>query len=587
MKIRFIAVAAGLTAAVVAGSLLVAGVNTAAATSTPPWEPDTVGSVGSLTFYDASGNVVTGGSVTSHPFVKYAVASTVTPDTGLDAKAYLAIATPDGTNQTYNWSSDHLSSRTAYPDAADPASVRAGGYPYATSTASDFSLTDFFGDFPNTQTGPEAGLYQVRLYTTSTSAQGSGKYFSADISVSTSDPNATSGTWQVVYPAVVTPTVATAISTPVATPPSPAAHGSKVSLSATVTATNSSVPAGAVHFFDGNIDLGSATYDGTTGVATLGSLSPTDGNHAYTARFIPTDAASYAASTSTALAYVVSAGPADDTATSLAISPATSGSTSTALQFTATVTDTTVPGTVPTGSVQFMDSGTPLATAIAANGVAYAVRAPSTLSIGNHTFTATFVPSGNFNTTTSMGVAYSVTLPAPTVLSAPTAVGVARVGGSLTCAAGVWSYAGVYSYEWFLDSSITPFNKSAATGALPASYYKHQIKCTVTASNPSGLSMSNTAQVGVAAGAASVAKALPRILGSAVVGRSLTAYRGVWSPAASSYTYTWKRGAVIVSHAANYRVAKADKGKILMLVVVAVRTGYLSGTSASLGVKVH
>ena len=395
MKIRFSAIAAGLTAAAVAGSLLVAGVSTATATTTPPWEPDSVGSVGSLTFYDAAGNVVTGGSVTSHPFVKYAVASTATPDTGLNAKAYLAIATPDGTNQTYNWSSDHLSSRTAYPNVVDPASVRASGHPYATGGASDFSLTDFFADYPNTQTGPEAGLYQVRLYTTSTSAQGSGKYFSIDISVSTSDPNATSGTWQVVYPAAVTPAVATAISTPVATPPSPAAHGAKVSLSAKVSATDKSVPAGVVHFFDGSTDLGLATYNGMTGVATRGGLYPIAGKHSYTARFTPTVAASYKSSTSLALAYVV------------------------------------------------------------------------------------------------------------------------RVG------------------------------------------------------------------------AAAVAKVRPRILGAAIVGRVLTAYRGVWSPAASSYLYTWKRGAFVVSHAAKYKVSKADSRKVLVLIVVAVRPGYLSGMSASLGVKVR
>jgi hypothetical protein len=83
-----------------------------------------------------------------------------------------------------------------------------------------------------------------------------------------------------------------------------------------------------------------------------------------------------------------------------------------------------------------------------------------------------------------------------------------------------------------------------------------------------------------------VNKTHPKILGTHLVGRTLTAYRGVWAPTPTTYQYIWKRGSVIVSRVAAYRTTAKDKGKSLVLYVYAVRTGYLTGIAASLPVRI-
>ena len=54
------------TATVVAATALIVGADAASA-ATPPYEPDS-SAVGTLTFYDASGNVVTNGRTDVAPF---------------------------------------------------------------------------------------------------------------------------------------------------------------------------------------------------------------------------------------------------------------------------------------------------------------------------------------------------------------------------------------------------------------------------------------------------------------------------------------------------------------------------------------
>ena len=74
----------------IAGGVLAATASIANAATTPPWEPDAQ-AVGTLTFYNSAGQVVTGGSNLSHLF-DYAVASS--PDATLGTKATLTFAAP-------------------------------------------------------------------------------------------------------------------------------------------------------------------------------------------------------------------------------------------------------------------------------------------------------------------------------------------------------------------------------------------------------------------------------------------------------------------------------------------------------------
>jgi hypothetical protein len=278
---------------------------------------------------------------------------------------------------------------------------------------------------------------------------------------------------------------------------------------------------------------------------------------------------------------------AEATSTALAASPAGTADTSTPVVLTATVTDTPTPATKPTGTVTFKDGATTLQAGVAVNasGVATYSVPQSTLSLGSHSFTAEYTPSGNFIASTSSAVAYSISLAKPGVIVGASA-GAARVGAASTCNAGSWTYAGGFGYEWFLDAAVTPFASTQSSGILPAAYVGHKVTCVVTAFNPAGSTISTSAQVTVAAGAASKATTRAKIVGSLLVGKTLTAYRGVWTPAPTTYTYVWKRGATIVSKTASYKTKAIDKGKSLVLYVYAARTGYLTGVSASLPVKI-
>ncbi len=378
----------------------------------------------------------------------------------------------------------------------------------------------------------------------------------------------------------------TTVTTPAPSVASPIVGGTSITLSATA-AAGAAHPAGTLQFKDGATNLGSAIAVDAAGLATTPSFTPAAASHSYTAVFVPTDTTTYNGATSSALAFTVTAAPADSTTTTIAtVSPASTADTSTPVVITAHVADTTTPASIPTGSVAIRSDGNTVATVtVDGSGNAVVTIGASTLSIGAHSFTATYVPTGSFTASSTSGpTAYTITLALPANAFRP-AVGTARVGVVSTCNPGVWTYAGVYTYQWYLDGSAIPFSSAAGSGLLPASYVGHKVSCKVTASNPGGSSTATSVQVTVGAGAASKATVRAKILGTAKVGRTLVAYKGIWKPAPTRYLYVWKSGGAIVSRAAAYKVTARDKGKAIVLYVYAVHTGYLTGVSASLAVR--
>ena len=350
-----------------------------------------------------------------------------------------------------------------------------------------------------------------------------------------------------------------------------------------------------IQFKDGATNVGSAIAVDANGVPPPRRRSCPPTVRTPSPRCSRPTSSSFAGSTSAALSYTVSAAPGSPTRRRpSASSPSTTGDISSAVVLTATVADS--PNTKPTGTVVFKDGATVLGAAVTldttgASSTAVFTVPANTLGLGSHSFTAEYTPASAaaYNASMSTAVAYSVTistLPAPQNVK-PATIGAARVGVADTCNTGVWVFAWNYSYAWYLDASATPFSTSATTGLLPASYVGHKVKCVVTASSPGNAPVTSTsAQATVAAGAASVAKTKAKITGTPKVGKVLTAYKGVWSPAPTSYQYVWKRGSTIVGRSATYKATKADKGKTLVLYVYAVRTGYLTGVSVSAGVKI-
>lgn len=203
-------------------------------------------------------------------------------------------------------------------------------------------------------------------------------------------------TWQNTNPNASTPTSTTVT----ANPASPVTAGTSV----TFTADETPATAGNVQFMDGATALGAAVAVDANGMATLNTNTLAAASHSITAVFTPSGTG-FTGSTSSALTYVVNPAAATPTTTALAVSPA-----NTAAQFSTVTLSASISPTGAAGTVQFSDNGTSLGAPTAVSS-GTATLNTSTLAVGSHSFTATFVPS---NTTAYIGsasaaVPYSIT----------------------------------------------------------------------------------------------------------------------------------------------------------------------------------
>ena len=149
---------------------------------------------------------------------------------------------------------------------------------------------------------------------------------------------------------------------------------------------------GAVEFFDGTTELGTASLNG--GITTYSTAGLAVGSHAITAQYLGDG--NFSDSTSPVVSQTVGQA---GTTTSVAASPSSSvyGQSVT---FTATI-GVVMPGAgTPTGSVTFMDGSTTLGTGTL-NGTGTASFTTSDLAIGSHAITAVYGGDGNFTTSSS------------------------------------------------------------------------------------------------------------------------------------------------------------------------------------------
>jgi hypothetical protein len=172
-----------------------------------------------------------------------------------------------------------------------------------------------------------------------------------------------------------------------------AVYGQPVTLSATVSNTQTAAtPAGTVGFYSGATEVGTAAV-GPGGIATLTVSTLSLGKHALTASYSD-PAVNFAPSASPAPVYVT-IGKAG-TSTALAASTATPVFGQ-AVTFTATVAAVAPSIATPTGSVTFRDGSTTLATVSLSGGAASFTT--SKVAVGGHSITATY--NGTFSFTAS------------------------------------------------------------------------------------------------------------------------------------------------------------------------------------------
>jgi hypothetical protein len=272
------------------------------------------------------------------------------------------------------------------------------------------------------------------------SAIAPGESCTLDLAYAPTSTGASSGTATVSYTSGTTDTVSIALSgtgvqvatttTLTATSLTPSL-GQSVTFTAMVTAT-SGTPTGSVTFYDGSTAIsGAVLLNG--GVATYSTSSLALGSHSISAFYNGTSG--YATSQGSLTVNVIN-GVATTTLLSVSTTTPTLGQSVT---FIATVTGT---GGTPTGTVNFLDGTTVLATAQPMTaGVANFTT--SALAVGGHSITAVYSGDSTFTGSTSAATTVTVTgsmISTSSALSASTAT--PTIGQSVTFTATVTAASG-------------------------------------------------------------------------------------------------------------------------------------------------
>jgi hypothetical protein len=388
----------GVGALALAGGLVLASSGVASASTSVGWEPDP-NAIGTITLLDSNGVPVTGGSLDSHPFAAYAVASHQ-GRSGIDSKGQLYAYTPQVGTNPQTWSGDLLSAGTYSPaPSGTPTDVSGAGLPFVTGGPGDFSFNDYISEYPNTlSTAGYVNLYQLRFYTAGTQAPDTTQYDVLDIQV-----NPSADTWQVVYPSATngnypdaTDATTTTLTTTPSSPDTSSNNPETVTLKASVSAATA-VPSGysgaigTVSFFDGTTAVGTPQLVSGTGpyTASVTDSVPNPSSHTFTAKFAPYIGTGLASSQGSAPFQV--GAPAPGTTTALSVTPGPYAGDQNS--YTATVTYPA--GTSCTGTVNIYDGTTLVAGPISPKpGTPNEFDATNTFNApGSHSITAVFSPA--------------------------------------------------------------------------------------------------------------------------------------------------------------------------------------------------
>lgn len=534
MKLRKAHVVATVVAMATAGAFGVATISQASAATVPASAitNDPNAANGTIAFFDSSGKRITSGSNIHHVF-DYAEASTDgRPGT---TKATVYFAAPDHNQpDSSNWNFNQVTASTNFPVASAPAPVNGFTSPVATAGAGDADLQSTL-NFPQDTTAGYSGIIQVRLYDTGPGISQDTVFWASDIWV---DPAA--GTWQQVFPAVAS-TVNTSVAPISASPASPAAHGSSVTLTSTVTAADATHPAGSVALFDGATNVGAATFDAATGAVSK-SVSPTDGAHSYKFVFTPTDTSAYNGSQSTTLAYTVNA--AQSTTTSLVASPNGTAEVGSAVTLTATVSPATA------GTVQFKDGATNLGSPVAVSSGTASLTTTS-LVVGSHALTAVFVSSDvAFNGSTSGAVNYTITPHPATTTTTTLSVSPAspqNAGTAVTLTATVSPSSAVGAVTFFdgttqLGSPQTWNGSSVSVSTSNLAVGSHTLSAQFVPTDATTFGSSTSATLTYVVNAIATTTTLDPVMPTAVYGQNTTLTASV-SPAAATGSVQFLDGA--------------------------------------------
>jgi PKD repeat protein len=313
--------------------------------------------------------------------------------------------------------------------------------------------------FTATMVAPAAaGTYSYTVWTDQGPTDGSAQVGNAVYSITVA-----------AAPVQVTTTTALTMAPTAATAVAPAAK----TLTAAVTGAGA---AGTVQFFNGTASLGSSPV--ASGSATLALSNIGVGSYSYHAVFTPTNAALFTSSTSSNVAFTVTAAPPVQVTTTTALSMAPTAAT--AVAPAAKTLTAAVSGAGAAGTVQFFNGTTSLGTSPVASGSA--ALALSNIGVGSYSYHAVFTPTtpALFTSSTSGNLAFTVTA-APPVVIAPVANFTAAVSG-LSAAMTDTSTNAPTSWSWDLGNGTSSTLQNPPVTYAAAGIYE----VTLTATNSAG-----------------------------------------------------------------------------------------------------
>ena len=186
--------------------------------------------------------------------------------------------------------------------------------------------------------------------------------------------------------------------TTLASAPNPSASGQMVTFTATVAPVSpgAGTPTGTVNFTEGTLTLASTVPLNGSDQATFATALLSVGSHTITATYNGDTNFMSSAGDDSASPQVVNQASTTTTVGS-APNPSVSGQT---ITFTATVAPVLPGAGLPSGTVNFTEGATTLASSVALNGSDQATFTTSSLAVGSHTITAVYSGDTNFKTST-------------------------------------------------------------------------------------------------------------------------------------------------------------------------------------------
>jgi hypothetical protein len=180
---------------------------------------------------------------------------------------------------------------------------------------------------------------------------------------------------------------------------------------------------------------------------------------------------------------------------------------------------------------------------------------------------------------------------APSNTAQPTVTGTPSLGQTLTAAPGTWTGSPTFAYQWVrcpASGGASDGSDCAVIGGASTTAYVvssgdvgSRLRVRVTASNADGSAIAASNATDVVSGQAGPPNTQPpTIVGSTVVGQTLTANQGTWTGSGITYAYAWQRcdaagascTAIVAATQSTYTLVTADVGRTIRVAVTATNT---------------